>query len=128
MTFRTTFAALALMAAPFMAGGIAHAHGSMKPQHGGIVQMTGETLMELVSGPKGVELYVSEDDEPIAASTMTAKLSIGDGAAKKDAPLTAAGGNKFVGKGLKIASGSKVTVTLVNTASKAKTFATFTVK
>lgn len=128
MNFRSTIAALALMTAPFAAGGIAHAHGSMKPQHGGIVQMTGETLIELVNGPKGVELYVSEDDEPIAASSMTAKLSIDAGAAKKDAPLTPAGGNKFVGKGLKIAGGAKVTVTLVNNASKAKTFATFTVK
>lgn len=128
MNFRTAFAALAIMAAPLVAGGAAHAHGSMKPQHGGIVQMTGETLFELVTTPKGVELYVSEDDEPIASSGATAKLSIASGAAKKDAPLTPAGGNKFVAKGLKVASGSKVTVTLVNNATKAKSFATFTVK
>ena len=128
MNFRLTFAAFALLAAPFAAGGSAHAHGSMKPQHGGIVQMTGETLFELVTGPKGVELYVSEDDEPVAASGMTANLSIASGAARKNAPLTPAGGNKFVAKGLKIASGSKVTVTLVDNASKAKSFAIFTAK
>lgn len=128
MNFRNAFAALALLAAPFAAGGTAYAHGSMKPQHGGIVQMTGETLFELVTTPKGVELYVSEDDEPIASSSATAKLSIASGAVKKDAALTPAGGNKFVAKGLKVASGSKVTVMLVNNATKAKSFATFTVK
>ena len=128
MNIRISLAALALLAAPLAAGGVAHAHGSMKPQHGGIVQMTGETLFELVTTPKGVELYVSEDDEPVASSSATAKLTIASGAAKKDAPLTPAGGNKFVAKGLNVASGSKVTVTLINNASKAKSFATFTVK
>lgn len=128
MNFRTGLTALALLVAPMVAGGAAHAHGSMKPQHGGIVQMTGETLFELVTSPKGVELYVSEDDEPLASSSATAKLSIASGGAKKDAPLTPAGGNKYVAKGLKVASGSKVTVTLVNNSTKAKSFATFTVK
>lgn len=128
MSIRSTLAALALLASPLVLGGVAHAHGSMKPQHGGIVQMSGETLFELVTGPKGVELYVSEDDEPIAASTMTAKLTVATGAAKKDVPLKPAAGNKFTGAGAKIPGGSKVTVTLVNSASNAKTFATFTVK
>lgn len=41
----------------------AGAHGSMKPEHGGLVQMTGETLFELVSAPAGVALYVKEDEE-----------------------------------------------------------------
>ena len=128
MNFRVNLAALALLTAPLAMAGVAHAHGSMKPQHGGIVLMTGETLFELVTKPEGVELYVSEDDEPIASSSATAKLSIVSGAATKNAPLAPAAGNKYVAKGLKIAGGSKVTVTLVNNASKAKTFATFTVK
>jgi len=49
MDFRTTLAANALIAMPAML----HAHGSMKPRHGGMVQMTGETMIELISGPKG---------------------------------------------------------------------------
>ena len=128
MNIRTTLTALALLAAPFVAGGAAYAHGSTKPQHGGMVQMTGETVIELVSKPAGVELYVREEDEPIPSSSASAKLSIASGAAKKEAPLTPAAGNKYVGKGVKIPSGSKVTVTLVNNMSKQKTFAIFTVK
>ena len=128
MNFRMTLAAFAVLAAPLAAGGAAYAHGSTKPQHGGIVQMTGETLFELVNKPEGVELYISEEAEPIPASSASAKLSIATGAAKKEAPLTPAGGNKYIGKGVKVPSGSKVTVTLVNNSSKAKTFAIFTVK
>ncbi|MFD2580629.1 hypothetical protein ACFSTD_22755 [Novosphingobium colocasiae] len=41
------------------------AHGSMKPMHGGKVQMSGETLFEIVKGPKGVDVYISEEDEPL---------------------------------------------------------------
>jgi len=128
MNFRNILAAITLLAAPLAAGGTAYAHGNTKPQHGGITQMTGETVIELVKKPAGVELYISEEDEPIPSSSASAKLSIGTGAAKKEASLAPAGGNKYVGKGVKVPSGSKVVVTLVNNSTKAKTFATFTVK
>jgi len=66
--FRTGLAALALAALPASA----FAHGSMKPQHGGLVHMSGETLIELVTGPKGVDVYLSEEDEPVpAAGSLT---------------------------------------------------------
>jgi hypothetical protein len=128
MNFRNTLFACALLVAPFAAGGVAHAHGSTKPQHGGIVQLTGETLFELVNKPAGVELYITEHGEDIPSSSASAKLSITSGAAKKEVSLTPAGGNKYVAKGVKVPSGSKVTVTLVDNTIKAKTFATFTVK
>lgn len=128
MNFRSTLAAFALLVAPLVAGGAAHAHGSMKPQHGGLVQMTGETLFELVNKPAGVELYITEEDEPIASSGAAAKLSITSGTAKKELSLTPAGGNKYLGGGVKIPTGSKVIVTLVNNTTKAKTFAAFAIK
>jgi hypothetical protein len=128
MNFRNILAAFALLAAPLAAGGAAHAHGSTKPQHGGIVQITGETMFELVNKPGGVELYISEHGEDIPSSSASAKLSIASGGAKKEVPLTPAGSNKYVAKGVKVPSGSKVIVTLVDNTIKAKTFATFTVK
>jgi hypothetical protein len=128
MNFRTILTAAALLVAPFAAGGAAHAHGSTKPQHGGIVQVTGETMFEMVNKPAGVELYITEHGEDIPSSSASAKLSITSGAAKKEVSLTPAGGNKYVAKGVKVPSGSKVTVTLVDNTIKAKTFATFTVK
>ena len=113
-------AALALIAAP----AIVHAHGSMKPQHGGLVQMTGETMFELVTGPKGVDIYLSEEDEPIPAAGYTAKLTQTAKGAKTEAALKPAGGNKLSAPGFKAAKGAKIVVALVDK-NGAKTFATF---
>lgn len=121
--FRSGVAALALMAAPT----IAHAHGSMKPQHGGLVQMSGETMIELVSGPKGVDVYLSEEDEPLAAAGFTAKLIQTAAGNKTEAVLKAAGGNKLSAPGFKAAKGAKLVVALVDK-SGAKIFATFQTK
>jgi hypothetical protein len=128
MNLRNILAALALLLTSVVIGGTAHAHGSTKPQHGGIVQVTGETMFELVNKPGGVELYISEHGEAIPSSTASAKLAIESGGTKKDVPLTAAGGNRYVAKGVKVSSGSKVLVTLVDNTIKTKTFATFRIK
>lgn len=121
--FRTGLAALALAALP----ATAFAHGSMKPQHGGLVQMSGETMIELVSGPKGVDVYLSEEDEPVAAAGYTAKLTQTAAGKKTEAALKAAGGNKLTAAGFKPARGAKLVVALVDKGG-AKIFATFQAK
>jgi len=99
----------------------------MKPQHGGLVQMTGETMFELVTGPKGVDVYLSEEDEPVPAAGYTAKLTQTAAGKKTEAPLKAAGGNKLSAPGFKAAKGAKIVVALIDK-SGAKTFATFQTK
>lgn len=106
----------------------AGAHGLTKPQHGGIVQMNGETLFELVRGPTGVSLYLVDEDEPVAASGMTAKLSVTKAGKKTDVALSPGQGNQFFAKGLKIAPGSNVAVQVVSKASGARYGTTFLVK
>lgn len=123
MHFRTTLAAIALIAAPAML----HAHGSMKPQHGGLVQMTGETMFELVAGPKGVDVYLSEEDEPLIASGFTATLTQTIAGAKTQAALKPAGSNKLSAPGFKAVKGAKLVVALVDKGG-AKSFATFQAK
>ena len=120
----TTLAGIALVAVPVAVS----AHGSMKPSHGGVVTMSGEIMVELVRGPRGVDVYVSEEDEPIAASGLNAKLTVTAAGAKKDAPLVAQAGNKLSAPGLKVPAGAKVVVSLVDKRDGAKTFATFNVK
>lgn len=120
---RSGIAALFLIAAPAML----QAHGSMKPQHGGMVQMTGETMFELVAGPKGVDVYLSEEDEPLAAVGYTAKLIQTAAGAKTEAVLTPAGGNRLSAPGFKAAKDAKLVVALIDK-SGAKTFATFQAK
>lgn len=106
----------------------AAAHGSMKPDHGGVVQMTGETRFELVSAPAGVALYVKEEDEALASAGMTARLTITTKAGQTSSVhMTPAAGNKFEAKGLKLAPGSKVGVMLVNKATQARASTTFTI-
>jgi len=108
--------------------GAAHAHGSMKPSHGGVVQMSGEIMVELVTKPRSLELYVTEEDEPIPAAGFDGALVVtaADGVKSRIA-LTAAGGNKFTAAS-RPASGAKVVVSLTAKQGGAKTFFTFTMK
>ncbi|MPS68848.1 MAG: hypothetical protein E2586_10160 [Novosphingobium sp.] len=115
-------AAVLLASAP----ATAFAHGSMKPQHGGIVAMSGEILVEMVKSPKGVSFYVSEEDEPVPASGFDAKVTVTAAGKKTQTALVAAGGNRFSAPGLAAPKGSKVVVSLVNKRDQAKTFASFT--
>jgi hypothetical protein len=104
------------------------AHGNMKPQHGGVVQMAGETLFELVRGPAGVSLYVSDDDEPVAAAGATARLAVTVGGKTQNVPLKSAAGNRFDAPGLKLAPGTKVAVLVIDKTTQARMGTTFVIK
>jgi len=106
----------------------ASAHGSMKPSHGGIVTISGETMVELVRAPGGVDIYITEEDAPLAASAFTGKLTITADGAKSDAALVGQTGNRMTAPGLVIPAGAKVVVALTGNGSGAKTFITFIVK
>lgn len=122
-------AGVSLMALPLAAS----AHGSMKPLHGGLVTMTGETVIELVRAPKSVDIYLTEEylteeDEPLAAAGFTGKLIVTAGGAKKETVLVAKAGNKMTAPGLKVPVGAKVVVALVSKGTGVKTLASFMVK
>jgi hypothetical protein len=117
-------AGISLISLPVAAG----AHGSMKPLHGGMVTMTGETVVELVRAPKGVDVYITEEDEPLAASGFAGKLIVTSAGAKAETPLAAQAGNRLSAPGLKIPAGAKVVVALTAKGSGAKTLASFQVK
>lgn len=104
------------------------AHGSTKPQHGGVVQMNGETLFELVRAPAGVSLYVIDEDEPVVASGMTARLSVTAGGKRQDVAMVPGKGNQFVAKGLTLPAGASVGVQVINQATKARYGTTFTIE
>jgi hypothetical protein len=112
--------ALTLLQAP-----LAMAHGDMSPKHGGRVQMTGETVIELAGTPRGTDVYLTEEDEALPAAAFTAKLIITAAGKRQEIALAAAGGNRLTAAGLRVARGSRVVVALVNKASGARIFATF---
>ena len=118
---------LILAAALALAPVAALAHGNMKPQHGGIDQMSGETVFELVVKPAGVELYVSEDDEPVLNTAATAKLVVSAGGKTSEVPLAAGANNGFVAPA-RLPKGASVGVVVVAKPSGVKTFTTYTLK
>jgi hypothetical protein len=103
----------------------AWAHGSSKPEHGGVVEMDGETLFELVVQDQHVELYVVYDDEEIDSSGYTASLIVKSDGDKRKTELIPAGENKFEAKDVSIPEGAKVTVFIKNQTSLATSSAKF---
>jgi hypothetical protein len=125
----SSFVSLLALGATLLAFNVAQAHGSGKPEHGGVVQITGETVLELVTNANGVELYIEEEDEEISSAGMSAKLTlVGADGAKSEVTLTPASGNKLEAKGVKIPSGSKVAVLLTLADQQSKVGANFIVK
>jgi len=126
LTWKKTALLLALASASLAFSATTFAHGATKPSHGGIVQMSGETLVELLTEPTGVSVFVVDEDEEVPSSGMSAKLVITYKGAKSEVAMKAAAGNRFEAKGTKVKPGSKVEVMLTNTATMAKTSAEFT--
>lgn len=118
--------ALALAAIFALLPVMAFAHGNMKPQHGGIVQMSGETVFELVVKPSSVELYVSEDDEAVAPANASANLVITAGGKETEVPMSAGPNNGFVAQ-TAVPKGASVGV-VVKYKNGSKTFTTYTLK
>jgi len=106
----------------------AWAHGATHAQHGGVVQMNGETLFELVRAPSGVSLYVMDEDEPVTASAMTAKLSITIAGRKQEVAMVSGNGNQFFARRLTLPKGANVGVLVVNKATQARYGTTFIIK
>lgn len=123
--------ALAILASLSLAAVVpitAWAHGSTTPQHGGVVQMNGETLFELVRSPTGVSLYVTDEGEPVAASGMTARLSVTVGGERRDVEMVPGNGNQFVARGLTLRPGARVGVLVINRETQARYGTTFVVE
>jgi hypothetical protein len=124
----SSFVALLVLAVGSVCFNAAQAHGGTQPEHGGIVQLVGDMSFELVPAADGVELYVEDDGDEVTSADLAAKLSIVDGGAKSEVPLTPAGGNKFEAKGVKIGKGAKVTALLTLKDKQSKIAANFTIE
>lgn len=124
---RKTLALLLCLTITGMSGS-ALAHGFTRPQHGGVVQMSGETLFELVTAPTGVSLYVIDEDDPVNAAAMSAKLSVTTGGRKAEVTMAPAGGNRFFARGLRLTRGANVGVQVIDNATKARLGTTFIIK
>lgn len=115
------------LVAAALAAGPAWSHGDEKPRHGGLVQMAGETKMELVAKGDGAELYLDDHGQTIPTANLTGKLTVLSGTAKTEAKLEPAAGDKLVARGVKLSKGDKV-IAVVLLADKSSASARFVVK
>lgn len=111
-----------------MTAGLARAHGTPQANHGGMVQAVGETWLELVVRGDAVDLYVQDDGDDMASAGMSGKVTVVNGAAKKEFALAPAGDNKLSGKVAGVAKGSKLLAVLVLDDKKTKVSAAFDIK
>ncbi len=86
----------AVLACATLAGTPALAHDDHgKPQHGGIVAEAGTFQGELVAGPKGPTLYVSDHGKPVPTAGASGKLVVLAGGQRSDLVLSPAGDNRL---------------------------------
>ena len=95
----------------------AHAHGSAKPKHGGVVAMANDLTFELVGTATGAVIYIEDHGKPMAPTGITGRLTVLSGAEKTEADLVAAE-DRLEAKGVKLGPGSKVVAALTNQAKK----------
>lgn len=125
MTKKTLILAAMIAAAP----AALQAHGALNARHGGQIQEVSETGVELVTGATGVDIYLTDDDMPLAASGYGGKVTVtAANGARTEAPLVAREGNHLTAAGLVAPAGSKVLVTLSDNATGMRTFGTFEAK
>ena len=105
----------------------AYAHGGGKPEHGGVLQMVGETSLELVVKQDHVELYVEDEGEEVPSAGHIAKVTVTQDGKSAEKALQPAGGNKFEGTDIKIGKGAKAAVLVTDTATQAQVGTTFTI-
>lgn len=91
----------------------ATAHGTAKPQHGGIVAAASDVSFELTTAGDSATLYLIDHDDPMDTSKMSGRLTVLLGSEKSEADLKPAGGNKLTAAPLKLGPGAKL-VAVVN--------------
>ena len=115
---------LAALATITVMPGAAFAHGNASPSHGGIMAVSGETQIEAVRTPSGLDLYVSEEGLPLVAADLGGHASIKD-AAGNPVTLTPQDGNRLQATGLSPQPGQSVMVMIEQKASALRSFATY---
>lgn len=106
---RSLLVVMAALAAG-LSGGVALAHGAHKAEHGGVVRIVGELVMELVVQADGVELYLKEEADEVPSAGLGGTIVVTSEGQRAEGKLVPAGGNRLVAKGLKVPPGSRVAV------------------
>lgn len=110
------------------AAGVALAHGDAAPKHGGILKEADDVHYELVVKPDSADLYIEDHGKPVPTAGMGGKLTVLMGAAKSEAALAPAGGNRLTAAAVKIGPGAKVIAAVKSADGKSSTSLRYTIK
>ena len=97
------------------------AHGSAKPQHGGIVQMSNDLSFELVAQAEGAVIYLMDHGKPLVAKGITGKLTVLQGSNKTEVDIKESADNTLTVMGVKLVKGDKLVAILNNVGGKTMT-------
>lgn len=116
---------LALAVVGLAMPGAAMAHGSTKPHHGGmLVMVDGEVQVEAVPVPEGLDVYVSEEDQPHEATGLEGSVMVKDAPASR-VDLKPMDANRLRAAGVAPVAGQTIVVTIIDKATGVRIFATF---
>lgn len=112
-------------AAALLGASAVWAHGDPVPQRGGILVVLDELDFELVVKKDKIDLYTSDDNEPVPSEQMAGTLTVMGDSGKTKVTLEPAGINRLRATEVTAASGSRVIaiVTMPDGKSLAVTFA-----
>ncbi len=88
---------------------LAFSHGSLEPEHGGIVKIEHELVFELVRGESNTSVYIKDHGKPVDTEKLTGSIMVLAAGKKSEAELSAAGGNKMTAD-IVLSDGDKVLV------------------
>jgi len=105
----TILAALSIALFSFAAS----AHSDSKPKHGGIMKEVNEIQYEIVAKSDQITIYVFDHGKKIALNDASGKLTMLVGKDKTEIPLSFAGDNMLIAKGMfNVTKGVKIVATI----------------
>lgn len=114
-----------LTAAVLLMGAKASAHGIPQPQHGGLIDDAGLVAVEMVSKGDTVELYLTDDDQPVSASNVKGVLTVTSGDDRKQLDIVPVAGNQLESNGITVTPGARVSALLTLADGQTKVNARF---
>jgi hypothetical protein len=127
MKTRHSLARLAAICLAIASPGLSFAHGNHKAMHGGIVKAMGETVVELVVEADGARIYLRDEAEGTPLAASGGKLVVMHEGARAEANLVPDAGGYLAAKGVKLVTGTRVSVQIVLADGQSRVAANFAI-
>ncbi|MEZ5498845.1 MAG: hypothetical protein R3E77_05360 [Steroidobacteraceae bacterium] len=103
------------------------AHGNHKAMHGGLVKSMGETIVELVVEADGARIYLRDEAEGTPLSGSGGKLIARHEDTRSESDLVPDGNGALTAKGVKLVTGTRVSVQVILADGQTRVAANFAI-